>query len=182
MILGDRNESKSKRERMIKIIVPVLIICVIVVLWVVKNTQQDTELEQAGDSEFALQATEALDLDALKSYGLPILIEFGSDSCAPCRQMAPIIEALHQELEGKAIIKYVDVWENPDFADGYPISVIPTQLFIDAEGEPYNPANPDSPKMDLYVTKDTGEHVFTTHEGTLTKEELLSIFKEMGMQ
>jgi thioredoxin 1 len=118
----------------------------------------------------------------LKSYDVPIIIEFGSDSCIPCKQMAPIIDELNKELQGKVIIKFVDVWKNPSFATGYPLSVIPTQVFIDSKGNAYNPADKNTLQLQYYSAKDTGTTSFTTHEGTITKEQLLSILKEMGMK
>ena len=96
--------------------------------------------------------------------------------------MAPIIEALNMELRGKAIIKYADVWANPDLAKGYPLSVIPTQLFIDADGNPYNPEDPNALSLKLYSSKDTGELIYTTHEGLITASDLASILKDMGME
>ena len=34
----------------------------------------------------------------------------------------------------------------------------------------------------MYSSKDTNEHVFTTHEGGMTKEQILAVFKEMGVE
>ncbi|MEI6579239.1 MAG: thioredoxin, partial [Eubacteriales bacterium] len=59
---------------------------------------------------------------------------------------------------------------------------IPTQLFIKADGTPYNPANAAEMQMDLKYDPDTNELMYTTHTGTLTKEDLLSILTEMGMK
>ena len=96
--------------------------------------------------------------------------------------MAPVLQELNRELQGKAIIKFVDVWKYQALAQGYPISVIPTQIFIDAEGKPYTPKDAEGKNMKLYSLKDTNEHVFTAHEGAMTKEELLEVLEEMGIQ
>jgi thioredoxin 1 len=48
----------------------------------------------------------------IKSYGVPFVIDFGSDSCIPCKEMAPVLETLHEEFQGKAIVHFVDVWKN----------------------------------------------------------------------
>jgi thioredoxin 1 len=180
--MDEEHVKKFSDKRLLKIIVPVLIVCIIAGIWIAKNLLEKPEANAAANPDFSLVVTDVLDLETLKGYGLPILIEFGSDSCAPCREMAPIIESLNEELQGKAIIKYADVWKYPHLAESYPLSVIPTQLFIGADGKPYNPADPDALSMNLYAEKDTGVHVFTTHEGTLTKDELLTILDEMGMQ
>ena len=173
---------KAKRDLIIKITIPVLIIFIIAGIWILKNAQKAEPSVNKDNSDFALNVTEKLDLEKLKSLNVPIIIEFGSDSCIPCKQMAPIIEALNKELRGKAIIKFVDVWKNQSYADGYPISVIPTQIFIDANGKPYNPKDPDTLQMKLYSNQNTNEHMFTVHEGTITKEQLLTVLKEMGMK
>lgn len=96
--------------------------------------------------------------------------------------MAPVLEELNAELQGKAIIRFVDVWKYQDFSEGYPISVIPTQIFIGVNGKPYSPKDPEAMQMKLYLAKDTNEHVFTAHEGGITKEQLLSALKEMGLK
>lgn len=180
--MDNENPKKSKINIILKIAIPVLIVCIIAGIWVVKDMQKGTSSKDGDNQDFTLNVTESLNLEQLKSYGLPIIIEFGSDSCIPCKQMAPIIESLNEELRGKAIIRFVDVWKYPDLANGIPLSVIPTQVFFDSNGKPYNPADPNALSMNLYTTKDSSEHVFTTHEGTITKDELLTILKEMGMK
>ncbi|HBY19687.1 MAG: thiol reductase thioredoxin [Clostridiales bacterium GWE2_32_10] len=164
------------------------------------NEQAEASSEQAGiedeeliakneqpialknNSDFALHVVDQLDIEKLKSYGLPIVIDFGADSCIPCKEMAPVLKELNTELHGKAIIKFVDVWKYQKLADGYPISVIPTQIFFDKEGKPYVPSDPEKMQMLIYSHKVTNEHVFTTHEGGMTKEQLLSALKEMGIE
>ena len=49
--------------------------------------------------------------------------------------MAPIIEALGKELGGKVFVKFYDVNKNPFMADQYKIEIIPTQVFLDAQGK-----------------------------------------------
>jgi len=95
----------------------------------------------------------------LKSYGLPILLDFGAKWCGPCQKMHPILEELNNELRGKAIIKYIDIDEYPEATKGFKFNLIPTQYFITKEGE-----------------------VYKTHTGILTKNGVLEILKEMGME
>ncbi len=49
--------------------------------------------------------------------GFPIIIDFGADSCIPCKEMAPVLKKLNEEWQGKVIVKFVDVWKYPDAAD-----------------------------------------------------------------
>ena len=79
--------------------------------------------------DFELEA-KSIDLEKLRTYGLPIIIDFGADSCIPCKEMAPVLKKLNAEMRGSVIVKFVDVWKNGGAADGFPIQVIPTQLFL----------------------------------------------------
>ena len=47
---------------------------------------------------------------------------------------------MNAEMQGKAIVKFVDVWKHAEAADGFPIQVIPTQVLINADGTPYVPS------------------------------------------
>lgn len=182
-------ESMFKKHTL-KIIIPILIIIAIGAIWFVKNPEQKPTADNKAGSEsiakesadFTLHVAEELDLEKLKSYGLPIMIDFGADSCIPCKEMAPVLVKLNEELKGKAIIKFVDVWKYQELAQDYPISVIPTQVFFDKDGKPYTPSDPQASQMNMYSLKDTNEHVFTTHEGGMTEEMILAALKEMGLE
>jgi thioredoxin 1 len=180
--MGDKSTRAIDKSKIIKIVVPILLICIVIAIWYLKNTEGTINSTDIDNPDFKLHITEELDLNQLKSYGIPIIIDFGADSCVPCKEMAPVLVELNQELQGKAIIKFVDVWKYPTLAEGYPISLIPTQIFIDADGNPYDPKDPQSMQMKLYLLRDTEEHVFTAHEGGMTKEQLMSVLKEMGVE
>ncbi len=180
--MNDEVTVKSKKGLAVKIIIPVLLICIVAGIWILKNRNKGQDTVSTDMSDFGLHVTEKIDMEKLKSYGIPIIIDFGSDSCIPCKEMAPVLEELNSELKGKAIIRFVDVWKYPDLAEGYPVSVIPTQIFFDAEGRPYSPEDPETLQLKQYTLKTTGEHVFTAHEGGVTREQLLSALKEMGLE
>ncbi len=168
-------------KNMTRILIPLLIVTAIGAIWYLKNSNK-IPIVKGDNPSFDLQVTDSVEIEKLKSYGLPIMIDFGADSCIPCREMYPVLKELNVELRGKVIIKFVDVWKYESYAAGYPISVIPTQVFFDNEGKPYTPKDPEALQMQMYSSKDTKKHVFTTHEGGMTKEQILAIFKEMGVE
>ncbi|MBU3188504.1 thioredoxin family protein [Clostridium bowmanii] len=178
--MDERKSEKFSKNRA-KIIIPVLIVIAIGAIWYFKNFNK-TPIAKDDNSDFALHVTGRLDLKQLKSYEIPIMIDFGADSCIPCKEMSPVLKALNEELRGKVIIKFVDVGQYQSLANDYPISVIPTQVFIDKDGKPYTPKNAEASQMKIYDSKETDEHVFTTHEGGMTKDQILQVLKEMGVE
>lgn len=179
----------NKQKLLIKIIVPVLIAVTLTVIWILKTHPTPTVIDEGTTGEivsseskadFLLEAT-SIDLNTLSDYKLPIIIDFGADSCIPCKEMAPVLKTLNAEMQGKAIIKFVDVWKNGAAAKDFPIQVIPTQVFINADGTPYLPSEELDIEFTMYSTKDTNEHVFTVHQGGLTEDQMRTILADMGI-
>jgi thioredoxin 1 len=168
------------KKKIIKLIVPVCIVLVIAGIWIFKNYGKSLDGEAINKEDFALEAS-SVDLDTLTAYNLPIIIDFGSDSCIPCQEMAPVLKTMNAEMQGKAIIKFIDVWKYTDAADGFPVQVIPTQLFINADGTPYVPGEEIDIEFAMYNYKDTGEHAFTVHQGGLTEDQMRAILADMGV-
>lgn len=135
----------------------------------------------ADNPDFALHAN-AIDLEALKAHKLPIIIDFGADSCIPCKAMAPVLIDCNYRYSGKAIIKFVDVWKNSNASTGFPVQIIPTQIFYNADGTAYVPSDDIAKdiKFMMYEHKETGEHIYTTHQGGLNAEQMDRILEDMG--
>ena len=94
---------------------------------------------------------------ALQS-GKPVLVDFGANSCVPCRELRPILKDMGKEYSGKASILVIDVYKYQNLAQDYKITLIPTLVFFDSNGK----------------------EVFR-HLGVLDKEKIVAKLKEIGM-
>ncbi len=67
---------------------------------------------------------------------LPCLIDFYADWCGPCKMVAPILEELSKEYDGKIRIYKVDTENQQELAAAFGIRSIPSLLFCPMEGQP----------------------------------------------
>ncbi len=67
---------------------------------------------------------------------LPALVDFYADWCGPCKMVAPILEELASEYNGKLSIYKVNTEEQRELASIFGIQSIPSLLFIPKEGQP----------------------------------------------
>ena len=61
-------------------------------------------------------------------------VELGSDKCAPCKEMRPVMDAVQRTFGDQLAIVFYDVWEDEALAREYGIQYIPTQVFLDEDG------------------------------------------------
>ncbi|NLI72248.1 MAG: thioredoxin [Bacteroidales bacterium] len=60
----------------------------------------------------------------------PVLVDFHATWCGPCKAMAPTIETIGREVQGKARVLKIDVDKNPAVAAKYQIQSVPTLMIF----------------------------------------------------
>jgi thioredoxin 1 len=87
-------------------------------------------------------------------YGL------GSDRCIPCRMMQPVLKTIRERYGAEVDVVFHDVWteQGRPYAERFRVRVIPTQVFLDAEGKEFH-----------------------RHEGYYPENEIVEILKSKGV-
>lgn len=99
------------------------------------------------------------EIPEVPAKGMVTMVDIGAGECIPCKMMAPIMETLEKEYQGRAAIFFIDVWKNPEQGKRFGIRSIPTQIFYDK----------------------TGTEVYR-HQGFLSKESIIAQLEELGVK
>ena len=126
-----------------------------------ENNIQDIS---AGSGRISASEKEMQDSSKENAPGSKVLVTFvelGSVNCIPCRMMQPIMEEIEKEYKNRVEVVFYDVWkpEGQPYAVKYKIRVIPTQVFLDKDG-----------------------NEFFRHEGFFPKEEIVKVLKSRGVE
>ena len=85
--------------------------------------------------ESIVTLTEANFEEEVIQSSVPVLVDFWAEWCGPCKMIAPSLEEISTEMEGKVKITKLNIDENPDLAAQYGVRSIPT-LVLFKGGEP----------------------------------------------
>jgi thioredoxin 1 len=68
--------------------------------------------------------------DAVERSALPVVVDFYATWCGPCRMLAPVLDDLAEDYEGRVKFVRVNVDEDPDLAQRFRIGAVPTVLLL----------------------------------------------------
>ncbi len=110
------------------------------------KTEKSTETKSAKTGKKTIHLTNAEFKEKVFNYEVskewkyegdkPCIIDFYADWCGPCKRVAPILEELAQEYDGKIIIYKVNTEKERELAGAFGIRSIPSLLFVPASGQP----------------------------------------------
>lgn len=99
-----------------------------------RASRMPVEADGAESAAVQIGSIEDFDRDVLNA-DRPVLVDFYSNACPPCRRLAPTIEKLAEEYKDRAVVCKVNVDRVPQLAGRYGIQGVPAVLFF-VKGEP----------------------------------------------
>ena len=99
------------------------------------------------------------DFPVFPEKGMVTMVDFGANSCVPCRMMEPVLKKLKKEYEGRAEVVFVNVLEHKQEVLDLGIRAIPVQFFYSREGE-----------------------MVYRHDGFMSEEKIRARMKELGVE
>ncbi|MDF1551449.1 MAG: thioredoxin family protein [Deferrisomatales bacterium] len=98
-------------------------------------------------------------LPPLAAGGKVVFLELGGEGCKPCEAMKPVMQAVREKFPDRVEVTFHDVRKIPAVAGQYGVRLIPTQVFLRADGTE-----------------------FFRHEGYLPEDQVLAVLAKMGVE
>jgi thioredoxin 1 len=95
---------------------------------------------------------------AVVSHTRPRLLDLGATTCIPCKAMVPVLEGLRADYAGKLDVEFIDIWKNREAGEAWHVEIMPTQVFIAADGRE-----------------------LARHEGFISREDILAQWQKLGV-
>ncbi len=99
------------------------------------------------------------ELNAAGSNVKITFVELGSVTCIPCKQMQPVMKSIEEKYGGSVKVVFHDVWKDKAAQKKYNIELIPTQVFLDENG-----------------------NEFFRHQGFFAENEIIKLFESRGVK
>ncbi len=112
-------------------------------------------------ASFTLSAYHSSDKKTIEENYKVTFIELGSVKCIPCQKMKVVMDSIESNYGNQVKIIFYDVWtkEGKPYGNQYKIKVIPTQVFLDKDGNEY-----------------------FRHDGYFPLEEVKKVLKQQGVK
>ena len=104
-----------------------------------KNTGSSKTSKTVQELNAASFSTKVYDMtkEGLTYLGaVPAVVDFSATWCGPCQRIAPVLDELAAEFDGKVVIYKVDIDKNRNLAKAFNVSSIPAVMYIPLNGEP----------------------------------------------
>lgn len=124
-----------------------------------QSSQTAKRVQELNASTFSTKVYDMSDEDMKYLGDKPAIVDFTATWCGPCQRIAPVLEELAKEYEGKIVIYKVDIDKNRNLAKEFNVSSIPAILYIPLTGDPVMTVG----------SRDIGK--FRTEIGTILLEE-----------
>ena len=111
-----------------------ILAAVSVTLVLVAPGRADAETAPKTSDPSAIVALSPSDLTAALQGGKPVVMEFGGETCIPCRQMQPVLQEIRAELGKKGRVHNFWISSHPEVARQFKVMAMPTQIVFDAKG------------------------------------------------
>ncbi len=81
-----------------------------------------------------ITALSPAELTAALQGGKPVVMEFGGETCIPCRQMQPVLQEIRTDLDKKGRVHNFWIQTHPEVARQFKVMAMPTQIVFDSKG------------------------------------------------